>query len=360
MSRKTVLVTGAAGFIGSHATQALLAAGYKVVAVDNFCDFYDRSWKELNLQSIGGGERFDVEEIDIVDGKAIGEIVAKAKPHAILHLAGMAGVQPSIEQPDYYARVNLEGTVQMLQAAVNHGVGKFLFASSSSVYGNQKQTPFREDAPVSEPISPYAASKRAGELMCYTYWHLYKLPIHCFRFFTVYGPRLRPDLAIHKFTRLIARGEPVPFYGDGTTARDYTYIDDICAGLLSAVERCDRYRIYNLGNNKPVNLNEMVGALQKAIGKPAILDKQPAKPGDVEITCADIARAGEELGYHPKVTLADGLSRFVAWFREFGHLYRLPGEAPLPAPEFRPKLTLGRAVRAKKVDLNPKLMPARP
>ena len=326
MNRQTIIVTGAAGFIGSHASEALLAAGYKVVAVDNFCDFYDRSWKEMNLQSVGGGERLDVEEMDICDGAAIDALVAKAKPAAILHLAGMAGVRPSIEQPAYYARVNVEGTVHMLQAAVNHKVPKFLFASSSSVYGNQKETPFREDGPVSEPISPYAASKRAGELICYTYWHLYRLPCFCFRFFTVYGPRLRPDLAIHKFTRLISKGEPIPFYGDGTTARDYTYISDICAGLLAALERCDRYRIYNLGNRNPVSLNEMVAALEKAIGKKALLDRKPMQPGDVEITCADITRAADELGYHPKVSLAQGLDRFVTWFKQYGHLYTLPGD----------------------------------
>ncbi|HUB27063.1 MAG TPA: GDP-mannose 4,6-dehydratase [Tepidisphaeraceae bacterium] len=328
MNSSTILVTGAAGFIGSHASEALLADGFNVVAVDNFCDFYDRSWKELNIQSVGrgGGTRFMIEEMDICDGPGIDAIVERTRPTAILHLAGMAGVRPSIEQPAYYARVNLEGTVQMLQAAVRHGVKKFLFASSSSVYGNRREIPFREEVPVNEPISPYAASKRSGELMCHTYWHLYRLPCFCFRFFTVYGPRLRPDLAIHKFTRLIAHGHPIPFYGDGKTARDYTFIGDICAGLLSAMEKCDRYRIYNLGNNRPVTLEEMVGALEKAIGKPAILDRQPMQPGDVEITCADISRASSEFGYQPKTTLAEGLKKFVGWFNEYGHLYKLPGE----------------------------------
>jgi UDP-glucuronate 4-epimerase len=328
MTSSTILVTGAAGFIGSHASEALLADGFNVVAVDNFCDFYDRSWKELNIQSVGrgGGARFSIEEMDICDGPHIDQLIERTRPTAILHLAGMAGVRPSIEQPAYYARVNLEGTVQMLQAAVQHGVKKFLFASSSSVYGNRKEIPFREDVPVSEPISPYAASKRSGELMCYTYWHLYRLPCFCFRFFTVYGPRLRPDLAIHKFTRLIAHDRPIPFYGDGHTARDYTYIGDICSGLLKAMEKCDRYRIYNLGNNRPVSLEEMVKSLEKAIGKSAILDRQPMQPGDVEITCADITRASAEFGYQPKTSLAEGLQKFVGWFREYGHLYKLPGE----------------------------------
>jgi len=329
MSEETILVTGAAGFIGSHAAEHLLAHGYRVVAVDNFCDFYDRAWKELNLTSVGGRVKFDVEEIDITDEPKIDRLVAAAKPKVILHLAGMAGVRPSIEQPAYYARVNVEGTTVMLQAAVKHKVSRFVFASSSSVYGNRKTVPFREDEPVSEPISPYAASKRAGELICYTFSHLYKLPVFCLRFFTVYGPRLRPDLAIHKFTRLITQGKPIPFYGDGGTARDYTYIDDICDGILESVRRSDRYRIYNLGNRHPVSLKEMVTTLEKAIGKPAILDRQPMQPGDVEITCADISRAAVELDYKPKVSLANGMKRFVDWFNQYGHLYRLPGESPV-------------------------------
>jgi len=329
MKAQTILVTGAAGFIGSHLAEALLAEGFKVVAVDNFCDFYARSWKELNVQSVSraGGNRFSLEEMDICDGAKIDALVGKIKPSAVYHIAGMAGVRPSIERPAYYVRVNIEGTVQVLQAAVRHKVGKFLFASSSSVYGNQKETPFSEEGhAIAEPISPYAATKRAGELLCYTYWNLHKLPCFCFRFFTVYGPRLRPDLAIHKFTRLITCGKPIPFFGDGNTSRDYTFVGDICSGLLSALEKCDRYRIYNLGNNSPVSLDEMVKALEKAIGKPAKLDRQPMQPGDVEITCADIRRAAEELGYEPKMTLPEGLKRFVAWFRESGHLYKLPGE----------------------------------
>jgi UDP-glucuronate 4-epimerase len=291
MNQQTLLVTGAAGFIGSHLAEALLAEGHKVVAVDNFCDFYDRKWKELNVQSVAraAGSRFSIEEFDICDGPKIDALIEKSKPTAIYHIAGMAGVRPSIEQPAYYARINVEGTIQVLQATVRHKVDKFLFASSSSVYGNQKQTPFKEEgatgsgatgsgaagsgSAVAEPISPYAATKRAAELVCHSYWHLYRLPCFCFRFFTVYGPRLRPDLAIHKFTRLITSGKPIPFFGDGRTARDYTYVDDICAGLLAALQKCDRYRIYNLGNNHPVSLTEMVAALEKAIGKSAILDR---------------------------------------------------------------------------------------
>jgi UDP-glucuronate 4-epimerase len=326
MKRQNILVTGAAGFIGSHAAEALIARGYRVIGVDNFCDFYDRSWKEMNLKSIGShGKSLEVEEIDITGGAAIDNLVARAKPVAILHLAAMAGVRPSIEQPAYYARVNVEGTTHLLQAAVKHGVKKFLFASSSSVYGNLGRIPFSETDPVAEPISPYAATKRAGELLCYTFWHLYKLPVFCLRFFTVYGPRQRPDLAIHKFTRLISGGEPVPVFGDGSTSRDYTYVDDTVAGIVAALERCDRYRIYNLGGSEPVSLKNLVEELEQAIGRPAIIDRRPAQPGDVERTYADLTRAKAELGYEPKVSLSEGLRRFVAWFREFGHLYALPG-----------------------------------
>lgn len=326
MSEETILVTGAAGFIGSHAAQTLVDRGYRVIGVDNFCDFYDRSWKEMNLKSITAPQPLDVEEIDIIDGAAIDKLVQRTKPVAILHLAAMAGVRPSIEQPEYYARVNVEGTTHLLQAAVNHSVRKFIFASSSSVYGNLGRVPFREDDPVAEPISPYAATKRAGELICYAFWHLYKLPVFCLRFFTVYGPRQRPDLAIHKFTRLISAGRSVPFFGDGTTSRDYTYVDDTVAGILAAVERCDRYRIYNLGGAEPVTLNDLIAGLERAIGKKAILDRRPAQPGDVERTYADLTRSSAELGYRPRIGLDEGLARFVAWFREYGHLYRLPGE----------------------------------
>lgn len=323
--KQTILVTGAAGFIGSHAVQALIQRGYRVIGVDNFCDFYDRAWKEMNLKSVQG-EKFDVEEIDIIDGARIDQIVERAKPVAILHLAAMAGVRPSIEQPAYYARVNVEGTTHLLQAAVKHKVGKFLFASSSSVYGNLGQVPFREDDPVAEPISPYAATKRAGELMCYTFWHLYRLPVFCLRFFTVYGPRQRPDLAIHKFTRLISQGKPVPFFGDGSTSRDYTYVEDTVAGIVAALEHCDRYRIYNLGGSDPVTLSTLIAELEKAVGKSAILDRRPAQPGDVERTYADLTRSSSEIGYRPKISLPEGLRRFVEWFRQYGHLYKLPGE----------------------------------
>ena len=325
---KTILVTGAAGFIGSHAAERLIAKGYRVVGVDNFSDFYDRTWKEMNLKTVAatGGAAFDVEEIDITSGDEINKLVRLVRPWGILHLAAMAGVRPSIEQPAYYARVNVEGTTHLLQAAVRSNVEKFAFASSSSVYGNLQKVPFSEEDSVEEPISPYAATKRAGELICYTFNHLYKLPIASLRFFTVYGPRQRPDLAIHKFTRLITEGKPVPFFGDGSTSRDYTYVEDTVTGIVAALERIDRFRIYNLGGSSPISLTDLLKELENAIGKKANLDKKPAQPGDVERTYADLTRSTAELGYSPKVSISDGLKRFVAWFNEYGHLYKLPGE----------------------------------
>lgn len=321
-----MLVTGAAGFIGSHAAERLIEAGFRVIGVDNFCDFYDRRWKEMNLRSIS--DDVVVEEMDVVDGPAIDKLVQQTRPAAILHLAAMAGVRPSIEQPAYYARVNVEGTTHLLESARRHGVGRFVFASSSSVYGNLRHVPFHEDDDVGEPISPYAATKRAGELICYTFHHLYKLPVACLRFFTVYGPRQRPDLAIHKFTRLIDRGLPIPFFGEGLTSRDYTYVDDTVAGILGALHRIPerRYRIYNLGGSHPVTLSALVEAIERALGKTAILDRRPAQPGDVERTFADITRARDEIGYNPRVSLDEGLGKFIRWFREYGHLYTMPSD----------------------------------
>jgi UDP-glucuronate 4-epimerase len=317
MPDRTVLVTGAAGFIGSHAAEGLRAAGYGVVGVDNFCDFYDRRWKEANIKTA----KIDVQEMDITDGPAIAGLIAKIKPHAILHLAAMAGVRPSIERPVYYSKVNVEGTTHLLQAAIENKVQKFLFASSSSVYGNQKKVPFSEEDDVNEPISPYAATKRAGELICHSFWHLYRMPISCLRFFTVYGPRQRPDLAIHKFTRLISAGKAIPMFGDGSSSRDYTFVADIVQGIMAALERCERYRIYNLGGSEPVTLSHLVAELEGALGKKAIIDRKPAQPGDVERTYADLSRSTAELGYKPQTSLVEGLRKFVGWFREFGHLY---------------------------------------
>lgn len=327
----TLLVTGAAGFIGSHAAERLIDAGYHVVAVDNFCDFYDRSWKDLNLRSVADhvSGRLEVLEHDITDGAAIANLVETVKPAAILHLAAMAGVRPSIEQPAYYARVNVEGTTHLLEAARKFGVNRFVFASSSSVYGNLKRVLFREEDSIAEPISPYAATKRAGELICYTFHHLYGLPVACLRFFTVYGPRQRPDLAIHKFTRLIDAGQPIPFFGDGSTSRDYTYVDDIVSGILGSLQHIPEYgyRVYNLGGSSPISLKQLVEAIERAVEKKAVLDRQPQQPGDVARTYADISLAQQEIGYTPRISLEEGLTRFVNWYRQWGHQYRLPEDA---------------------------------
>ena len=321
MLEQTILVTGAAGFIGSHAVEALSSRGLRVVGVDNYCDYYDRSWKEANVRAMSRSSGVEIQEVDITDGAAIGGLIARVKPQAIVHLAGMAGVRRSIERPAYYARVNVEGTVHLLQSAVEHKVAKFLFASSSSVYGNRSRVPFSEEDPVEEPISPYAATKRAGELLCHTYWHLYRLPVSCLRFFTVYGPRQRPDLAIQKFTRLMEQGRPVPMYGDGSTSRDYTFIDDIVEGILAALDRCDGYRIYNLGGSEPVMLRQLIGELEEVLGKKAVIEQQAPQAGDVERTYADLSRSTAELGYRPKTRLKEGLRRFVGWYREFGRFY---------------------------------------
>jgi UDP-glucuronate 4-epimerase len=343
MSNKpTIVVTGAAGFIGSHVSEALIGRGYHVVGVDNFCDFYQRSWKEENLRAVGAG--LDVEEMDITDGPAISQLVDRVRPEGIIHLAAMAGVRPSIERPAHYTQVNLGGTTNLLQAAVDANVRRFVFASSSSVYGNNPKVPFAETDDVSEPISPYAATKRAGELLCHTFWHLYKLPIACLRFFTVYGPRQRPDLAIHKFARMIHFGKTLPVFGDGSTSRDYTYVSDIVGGILASYDRNAAFRIYNLGGSDPVKLSELIAGLERAIGKRANIDRRPAQPGDVERTFADVSRSRAELGYEPRVKLADGLGRFAEWLKANIHRYRLPGE-PVMELKMGPAVERGRAAR---------------
>lgn len=321
--QQTILVTGAAGFIGSHTADALLARGHRVVGVDNFCDFYARSWKEQNIRSINGGRGIDIQEADITDQPAMDRLIARLKPQAIIHLAAMAGVRPSIAMPLYYTRVNINGTTNLLQAAVENKVEKFIFASSSSVYGNQPKVPFSEEDPVMEPISPYAATKRAGELIAHTYWHLNKLPISCLRFFTVFGPRQRPDLAIQKFTRLIDAGRPVQMFGDGSTSRDYTFIDDIVSGILASLDRCNRFRIYNLGGSDPITLKDLIEQIGLAVGKKPIIDQRPMQPGDVERTYADLTRSTAELGYKPATPIAAGLKKFVEWYRANAQHYPL-------------------------------------
>jgi len=313
---ETIFVTGAAGFIGSHLCERLVDEGKEVVGIDNFSDFYARVIKQRNLETrLLGEELFQFREIDIRDRRAVDAILQETSPETIVHLAAMAGVRPSIENPGLYTEVNLDGSVRLLDGAVAHGVKKFIFASSSSVYGNNRKVPFAETDSVDRPISPYAATKRAGELLCHSYWHLNQLPIACLRFFTVFGPRQRPDLAIAKFFRLLDQGRAIPLFGDGTTSRDYTYIDDIVAGIRAAMERIDGYRIYNLGGNHPVTLAELISAMEEATGRPAKIERQPMQPGDDDRTYADLARSSSELDYRPKTSLRDGLANQWQWYR---------------------------------------------
>lgn len=310
------IVTGGAGFIGSHVVDRLLAEGAEVTVVDNFDPFYDRSFKEQNLHEALRSSRCRLIKLDIRDAAGVDALIGEFRPDAIIHLAARAGVRPSIEDPGLYADVNVTGTVRWLEAASRcEPRPRFVYASSSSVYGDRRDAPFRETDPVDLPISPYAATKKACELLAFTFHHLYGLPVTGLRFFTAYGPRNRPDLAIARFTRMIDRGEPVPMYGDGTTRRDYTFVADIVDGILRAVERCDGHRVYNLGNSHPVELRQLIDEIAAALGKPAIIRRLPEQPGDVRLTFADIGRASAELGYSPSTSLREGLSRYVAWYR---------------------------------------------
>lgn len=308
-----ILVTGAAGFIGSSLCETLLGAGHRVTGVDSFDTFYSPAVKRKNISECCPDGNFRIIEADIRNQTAMNE--AMAGVDAVVHLAARAGVRPSIEQPLLYNDVNVNGTCVLLETARKHGVGRFIFASSSSVYGNNRKVPFSESDNVDFPISPYAATKKAGELLCHTYHHLFGMDITCLRFFTVYGPRQRPDLAIHKFARLIEAGEPIPMFGDGSMRRDYTYIDDIVAGTVAALERCGGYHIYNLGNAHPISLSELVAALEAALGRKARIKQLPAQPGDVERTYADVTRAGQDLGYAPAMNFSQGLGRFIEWLR---------------------------------------------
>jgi len=280
-----VLVTGAAGFIGSHLCERLIDLGHSVVGIDNFSDFYSREAKLQNLSArLSGEQAFQLVEADIRDRRAIQSVFTTHRPTAIVHLAAMAGVRPSIEDPALYADVNVNGTVNLLNSSVASGVEKIVFASSSSVYGNNKKVPFAEDDPVDYPISPYAATKRAGELLGHSFWHLHHVPIACLRFFTVFGPRQRPDLAIAKFFRLIEQGKPIELFGDGTTSRDYTYIDDIINGVCAALERNDKFRIYNLGGSHPVTLKDLLAGIESTMQRKAITIQKPMQSGDVNHT----------------------------------------------------------------------------
>ena len=309
------IVTGAAGFIGSHLCERLLSEGWSVVGLDNFDEFYDPKIKRNNIKTCLANRQFRLVEADIRDSSSMDKIVSEGTD-VIVHLAARAGVRPSIAQPALYADVNINGTVALLEAARKNNIKKFIFASSSSVYGNNRKVPFSENDNVDFPISPYAATKKAGELICHTYHHLFGIAMTCLRFFTVYGPRQRPDLAIHKFARLIEQGKPIPVYGDGSMMRDFTYIDDIIDGTVASINKCGGYKIYNLGESRPITVNNLIAELEKALGKKAVIEHLSLQPGDVQRTYADVTKAGSDLGYAPNTQISDGLKRFVEWLRQ--------------------------------------------
>ena len=311
-----ILVTGAAGFIGSHACEDFIRSGHTVVGLDNFDTFYSEKIKRQNLVSLNKDNNFLFYEADIRDQKSLNDILILNKIDVVVHLAAKAGVRPSIDSIADYYDVNVNGTVSLLEAMRINNVKKMLFASSSSVYGNNKKVPFSENDQVDFPISPYASTKKSCELLCHVYSHLYAFDITCLRFFTVFGPRQRPDLAIHKFTRLIDEGKSLPFYGDGSTSRDYTYIEDIMNGISCALNNLGGYRIYNLGESRVIDLNNLVKTIEDSLGKKANLSHLPLQPGDVKITYADISKAKSEIGYNPKFNFRDGINEFVNWYMQ--------------------------------------------
>jgi UDP-glucuronate 4-epimerase len=310
-----VLVTGGAGFIGSHVVQRLLELNHDVSVIDDLNDFYSPDLKRENLAGIRGIGSIRFYEGDICDPALVANAFADTRPELVIHLAGRAGVRPSLEQPLLYERVNVHGTIVLLEAARKYGVRKFVFASSSSIYGIANRIPFTEDDTLALPISPYAASKIAAEKICFTYSHLYGLKVVCLRFFTVYGPRQRPDLAIRKFTGMIDRGEPISVFGDGSAGRDYTYVDDTVAGVIAATNLECAYDVFNLGNAHPVDLSTMIETIEQALGKRAIIRRLPMQAGDVPITYADISKAARCLGYAPATPFSEGIEKFVRWYR---------------------------------------------
>ena len=310
-----ILVTGGAGFIGSHLTRRLLERGERVTALDDFNDFYDPALKRANAAAFAGRSDWRLVEGDIRDAARVDALFERERFDAVVHLAARAGVRPSLLEPILYEEVNCIGTLRLLEAARRHGPANFVFASSSSVYGINEKVPFAEDDPVDLPISPYATTKRAGELLCFNYSHLYGLRTSCLRFFTVYGPAQRPEMAIAKFTDLIARGRTLPLYGSGQTRRDYTYVDDIVDGIVAALELAPKFEIFNLGGSQTTTLIDLVHWIAGELGVEPRLEMLPEQPGDVPITFADVAKAGRLLGYAPKVPIREGLARYVAWYR---------------------------------------------
>jgi UDP-glucuronate 4-epimerase len=315
MSR--ILITGAAGFIGSSLSDSLLKNGFRVLGIDNFDPLYDRLLKGNNIAHALKNPGYQFREGDIRDKDFINNCFSDFRPDIIVHLAAKAGVRPSLSDPGLYFDVNVMGTLNLLEMMKKNSIKKMIFASSSSVYGNNKKIPFSENDNVDYPLSPYAASKKAGELLCHTYHHLYNLDIFCLRFFTVYGPRQRPDLAIHKFVKAIISDEVIYLYGDGTTSRDYTHIDDIIKGISEAIKKVKGYEVFNLGNSKPVSLIGLVRLLEKSAGIESHLKYMAMQEGDVVRTFADITKARTELGYNPEIDLETGIENYLKWFREF-------------------------------------------
>ena len=321
---RTILVTGGAGFIGSHLSERLLKEGNRVLVIDNFNNYYDPAIKRNNVEEVKKTciennislDNYKVFEGDIRDNEFLKEVFSN-KIDSIMHLAAMAGVRPSIEDPSLYYDVNITGTVNLLEICRENNVKQFVFASSSSVYGNNEKVPFAESDRVDNPISPYAATKKSGELLCRTYHNLFDMNIACLRFFTVYGPRQRPDLAINKFTSLILEDKEIPFYGDGTTSRDYTFVDDIVAGIVSSINYINTdekiFEIFNIGGDKTVSLMEMVETIEEVLGKKAKINRLPMQPGDVNRTCADITYSREKIGYNPQTTFKEGIQKFINW-----------------------------------------------
>jgi UDP-glucuronate 4-epimerase len=311
-----VLVTGGAGFIGSHLTQRLLDRGDRVTVLDDFNDFYDPARKRLNVAPFLSHPGYRLAEGDIRDAERLDRLFGNDGFDAVVHLAARAGVRPSLREPILYEDVNCIGTLRLLEAARKHGPKIFVFGSSSSVYGINEKVPFAESDEVNQPISPYATTKRAGELLCYNYHHLYGFRTACLRFFTVYGPRQRPEMAIHKFTDLLWQGKPVPMFGDGRSRRDYTYVDDIIDGLVASLDLAPGFEILNLGGAETTSLADLVRWIAEELAVEARIEYLPAQPGDVPITYADVSKAAQLLGYAPKVPIREGLRRFVSWYRE--------------------------------------------
>src|SRR5947199_5038532 len=309
----TILVTGGAGFIGSHLVERLLDDGHEVAILDDFNDYYDPAIKRANIAAFAN--KVAVREVDLCDGEQVAGLFRNEKFDAIVHLAARAGVRPSIQRPQLYYDTNVAGTLHLLEGARSSGVERFVFASSSSVYGAAKRVPFSEEEHLTQTLSPYAATKIGGEFLCSTYSHLYKIRIVALRYFTVYGARQRPDLAIHQFTRKIHADEPIDQFGDGTTRRDYTYIDDIIQGTTAALKYDGpMFDVFNLGESETIQLEDLIAAIEKALGKKAKINRLPEQPGDMPLTCADISKARKLLGYNPKTKFQDGLPRFVHWF----------------------------------------------